>query len=433
MKSVDSIKDWIQSVPVETDQQTNQVVLDGLFAELEQTTKITRTRTWRRIGRFIMKTSCNKQAAAILLCAGLLSTLFLFHSESYALEQSIEACNLVRSVHIKNYWLPHEEPIEAWLEFDANGVGQRARVNMPLWADPQGQDGAKRIVWEANKFHLYLEKKNFYFIMSDTEVGAMIFSSIEQLYPQNGIQALTELEASGLLELTIEEPSDKTSPIVVTGTLLGDIPEVKPANETEKAMAMLIEQIRGSELEINKFVVRVDPLTKLVLSLAYYEERQGQDHCVARLEYYNYNQPIAEELFDLENEIPSNAMKVDETTMDIGLAQGDLSDEEIIKEVARQFLQALIDQDYAKAGQLYGVPADRIRKVYSRARFIRIISIGTPVHKPWSGGHYVPCTVEYEQNGKLTQLTFEHAYVRKVHGQPHRWEITGGFWGVARE
>ncbi|MHC4335497.1 MAG: hypothetical protein ACYSUV_17365, partial [Planctomycetota bacterium] len=82
----------------------------------------------------------------------------------------------------------------------------------------------------------------------------------------------------------------------------------------------------------------------------------------------------------LEDEIPADAMRVDQTTQDIGLAQGDLTDEEIGVELIRRFLQALIEQDYAKAGKLWGgVPAERMKKAYGQIRFIRIISIDKPV------------------------------------------------------
>ena len=97
----------------------------------------------------------------------------------------------------------------------------------------------------------------------------------------------------------------------------------------------------------------------------------------------------------------------------------------------RQFLQALIDKDYAKAGKLWGgVPAERMEKAYGQIRFISIISIGQPVPTPKMGGLYVPCTIEIEENGKVSQWHPEHSYVRKVHGQPERWEITGGFRGI---
>ena len=113
------------------------------------------------------------------------------------------------------------------------------------------------------------------------------------------------------------------------------------------------------------------------------------------------------------------------------MIQGDLTDTEIAVEVIRQFLQALIEEDYAEAGRLWGgVPADRMKKAYGQIRFIRIISIGEPIPRPEMGGLYVPCTVEIEENGKIIQWHPEHSYVRQVHDQPGRWEITGGFRGI---
>jgi hypothetical protein len=158
------------------------------------------------------------------------------------------------------------------------------------------------------------------------------------------------------------------------------------------------------------------------------------------LEYHDYNQPIAAEMFVLEDEIPADAMRVDQTTQNIGLAQGDLTDEEIGVELIRQFLQALIEKDYAEAGRMWGgVPADRMKKAYGQIRFIRIISIDKPVPCGESGqcdddhyctGVHVTCEVEIEENGKISLWKPRCVAVRQVHGQPDRWQIISGFRGI---
>ena len=141
----------------------------------------------------------------------------------------------------------------------------------------------------------------------------------------------------------------------------------------------------------------------------------------------------------LEDEIPADALRIDQTSQEVGLAQGQLTDKEIAAEVVRQFLEAMISKDYAKAGRLFsGTPAERIEKTYSSIRFIRIISIGQPLpceEARESDDHYcfglhVPCVVEIEENGKIKQWKPKYVGVRQVHGQPNRWEIIGGFRGI---
>jgi hypothetical protein len=177
-------------------------------------------------------------------------------------------------------------------------------------------------------------------------------------------------------------------------------------------------------------VLFVDQATRLVNIVELYKLEDGEYHKVITSEYFDYNQPIDAAMFTF-SDIPDDVMRWDQTTQEIGLAQEDLADEEIAVEVIRQFLEALIERDYAKAGKLWGgIPAERMEKAYGQIRFIRIISIGEPVPRPEMGGLYVPCTVEIEENGEISQWHPEHSYVRQVHGQPDRWEIIGGFRGI---
>ena len=76
------------------------------------------------------------------------------------------------------------------------------------------------------------------------------------------------------------------------------------------------------------------------------------------LKYLDYNQPIDASAFTLN--VPADAMIIDQTTQEVGLLQGQLTDKEIAVEVVRQFAQALISRDFVKAGQLLeGIPAQK--------------------------------------------------------------------------
>jgi hypothetical protein len=379
------------------------------------------------VWRIIMKSQITKfaAAAAIFIVAGLLITFLGTSKPVYALEQTIQASHSIRYIHTKSLWPPHEEPMEAWIEFDATGAGRSFRIQMPAWTDPWGHDGDKIIVWKDNKAQIWLKKKNFYGVVKDNEIADMVFKSTEQFDPKTTLIGLQLLESEGKVDLA---------------TILEEVTEETPMTDTERAMKKLSNMWKGSENEISKLVLFVDQATRLVTSIEFYEQRQGQDHCAHILEYYDYNQPIAPEMFVLEDEVPADAMRMDQTTQDVGLAQGDLTDEEIGVELIRQFLQALIDQDYAKAGKLWGgVPAERMKKAYGQIRFIRIISIDKPVPCGESGqcgddhyctGVHVTCEVEIEENGEISLWKPCCVAVRQVHGQPDRWQIISGFRGI---
>jgi hypothetical protein len=129
------------------------------------------------------------------------------------------------------------------------------------------------------------------------------------------------------------------------------------------------------------------------------------------------------------DDLPADVMQIDQTIQDIGLEQGNLSDEEIAVKIVREFYEAVIAKDHAKAGRLYGnVPATRIEEKFKDLKIVRIISIGEPKPHPSPrvGGFMVPCKLEIEKDGIRSVFKPYGPGVRLVHGRPDRWSIHGG-------
>ena len=167
-----------------------------------------------------------------------------------------------------------------------------------------------------------------------------------------------------------------------------------------------------------------------VTAIEFYKLKDGKYQYVELIEYYDYNQPIEAEMFSLDNDdIPADVMRIDQTIQEIGLEQGKLTDKEIAVKVVREFYEALIAKDYAKAGQLYGgVPADKMRERWEELNVVQIISIGEPIPHPTPGvgGFQVPCKIEIERDGAKSIYEPYGPGVRPVRGQPNRWNIHGG-------
>ncbi|MHC4560850.1 MAG: zf-HC2 domain-containing protein [Planctomycetota bacterium] len=358
--------------------------------------------------RIIMKSRITKfaTAAAVILIA-VLGITFLEKSAptAYAIEQTIQASHSVRYLHTKSFIEPNDEPMEFWIEFDARGQLKNMRFHKPAWMDPE--DGETIIVWKDHKMKLYTKRKNFLITMKDKEVADQVLKSIEQLDPKLAVENLKTEQEQGKVEVEIVEPSNKSEPIIVTVT-----------------------NIEQDDEPFQRAILFVDQATRLVNSVEAYKLEDGEYQKVITTEYYDYNQPIASEMFTLDD-VPDDAMRVDETTQEVGLLQGDLTDNEIAVEVVRRFLEALIEEDYAEAGRMFsGVPAERIKRTYGDTRFIRIISIGEPTKVPVMKALKVPCKIEIEEDGQVSVWEPEHSYVRQVHGQPERWAINGGFYGI---
>jgi len=436
MRPANNINELIKKLHLKASSELDKRVHDDITKALAETQKTKSAQPAPNIWRIIMKSKITKLAAAAVIITAVLLSINVWDNSmpaAYAFEQTIQASHSVRYIHTKSFWASHKEPTESWIEFDVTGKVRNVRLHLPAWTEPD--DGDKKIVWKDNKAYLWIKKKNIYAVMKDNIIAEMIFTMIEGLDPKTALQSLQMLKSEDKAELDIEQPKDKTSPIIVTAILKEEAKEEQPTTEVEREMKKLFNLFKGSEKDISKFVLFIDQATKLITTIEFYEQRQGRQQCICTIEYYDYNQPIAAEIFVLEDEISADALRIDQTTQDVGIAQGDLTNKEVAVELVRQFLEALIAKDYAKAGRLFsGTPAERMEKTYGKIRFIRIISIGEPEEPntilKMPGAFYVPCTIEIEENGKIIQWHPEHSYVRQVHGQPGRWEIIGGFRGI---
>ncbi len=356
------------------------------------------------IWRMIMKSPITKLAAAVIIIAVLLA-ITVQNESAYALTHTIKANHTVRYLHIKDISTEHEdEPKEFWVECNEQGKIVNARMHMPEWDSPD--DGAKTIVWNQNKVQVYFKKKNLLFIAADKTTADRMLQVVVSCDPRLAVERLYEQQTADKVKIEIDQPFDKSKPIVVTATYLPESPSPH-----------------------RRMVLFVDQATKLVIATESYRLKDGEYQYVGTQEYYDYNQTIEAKMFTLDDEVPADAMRIDQTIQDVGLAQGNLSDEEIAVEVARQFFEALIVEDYAKAGKLLeGIEADKMQEKFGHIKFVRIISIGPagPHPNPKTGGLVVLCTVEIEKDGQTSEWKLERLGVRQVFNQPGRWTIFGG-------
>jgi len=362
--------------------------------------------------RIIMYKTITKLAAAAIIIIGVtlgLTTLLDHTTPAYGLEQTIKASHSVRYLHIKSFKANEDEPKEFWVEFYEDGEVKNVRMHMPAWDAPG--DGAKVTVWKDNKAQVWLKEKNTLLTIRDKTVAAHMLKFIEELDPKLVVERLyyAQQHAQGEVEVQIDEPSNKAEPIVITATCLP-----------------------GSSRAGWRLVLFVDRATKLVTAIEFYKLKDGKYQYVDVIEYYEYNQPIEPKMFSLDDEVPADVMRVDQVTAEVGLAQGDLTDEQVAVEVVRQFFQALIDKDYEKAGMLFGgVPASNMQQWYGTLNVVRIVSIDKPRPHPIPGvgGFVVPCEVELQAEDGTKSIWKPYGpAVRPVdlESQPHRWNLHGG-------
>lgn len=348
-------------------------------------------------------------AAAVIIVVAIVLVTVLEKSPTpaYALEQTIQANQGLRYVHVKNVSPPAAEPQETWLEFDATGELLRMRLE-------EGQGDSFRIMtWADNTIKWWSPPKNEFVKLHDVDgLRGEIERARVLIDPQYAVQSLYDLHQEGKVEIEIKPSTKPDDPIVLTATHT-----TLPARD-------------------HRVILLVDPDTKLAKQRDAYRLVDGEYKLRRRQLYLEYNKPIDPQMFVLEQ--PADA-EVEDRTKGIGLPQGNLSDSEVAAEVVRQYLQARIAKDYEKASKLYnGIPAEELRERQekSKIKYVRIVTIGEPIpaSKSITRAFLVPFAYEIETpDGKrsiagppIESGQYREALVRPVPGHPDRWVIDGG-------
>jgi len=343
-------------------------------------------------------------AAAIATAVGLVAVLT---PRAYALSDTLKANEHITSLHFLNErpgklttdangkpnYVINTSVYEGWAEYGENGELLRLRMEFPYT-----EDGAKVTVWQNGKATVWFKDKKDLATLSEPNMAKMVGDLRRTFDPKLTMERLKDAESKGKVHVTTQEP--------IHGDLL---PIVLIAQWSEPASL--------------KEIYLVDYKTNLVHQI---ETFGLTGDFISRMRFLDYNQPIPDSVFTLNP--PEDVARVDQTTQEIGLPKSNLSDNEISQKVAREFFEALIAKDYAKAGLLYeGVSAKEMEKGFGDAKFTRIVSIGTPTPSPANGGGavHVPCEVEIEVNGLKSTKTFNPG-VRQVYSHPDRWDIFGG-------
>ena len=327
---------------------------------------------------------------------------------AYALQDTIDAYNSIRYLHVKSFRMVDEQKwdSESWIEFDEYGRPARFRYQQNRIGN---QIGPATFVHDGDGSHTWLPNLNLCFTRSGKSAIASLLVQweVSDVDPKMVIEKLRQQARDGEIILDVNEPDQKTEPIVLVVTYPA---ESRSANW--------------------KKVLYIDQATRLVKKEEKFKMRDGQYQHELTTEFLAYNQQIDPERFSLDRELPENVIWIDQSDKEVGLAQGDMTDEEIAAEVTQQFLQALSASDFSKAGQLLlGVPDFFIEKLSGGGggNEFKIISVG-PVHRasnPDSKTMICPCKILGESEGQYYENDMKMR-VMPVSGQPGRWMICGG-------
>jgi hypothetical protein len=407
MKPTDEIRQLFKNAELGIDPNADEKVFEDVFDAHKETTE--NAPAMPEIWRIIMKSPLAKITAtavvvlAAYLCLQIPKTIV---PPAYALDDTIEAYRSVRYLHIKAFH-PHindeKWDFEAWIECDGYGKSRQYRLQASrISSGIQGeQTGPVTLVSDGDGSVAWLPNLNMCFRRPDKSVFLnLLHTMMSKVDPKHVCEKLRQQARDGEIILDVNEPDQKNKPIILVVTYPA---ESRSANW--------------------KKVLYIDQATRLVKKEEKFEMQDGQYQHKLTAEFFDYNQQIDPEMFNLKGELPENVNWID-LSEEVGLVQGDMTDEEIASEVALQFLQARIDRDFNKAGKLiYGVPGFMIERLLV-VNVLKIISVGPAHRDPDPDSNLMICSCKnlgefggqyYETNAKL--------YVVPVYGQPGRWMI----------
>jgi len=417
MRPTEKIKKLFVKSNVTVSSELDDKIINDAFQAFENSRKTKSAALQPNIWRIIMKSRITKlAAAAVIIIAVLIGISHLggpidIATPAYGLEQTIQAGRGIRYLHLK-YFAPSGENVlkEAWIEHGEDEEVKNVRVNYYGWG---GHDMVQ--VWREGKtLHLNKTKETLNSFECEVQTAKMLkFAS--RYDPKQAVKLLYELEKKGEVKIEIEEPSDEAEPILVKGTYL-------PGTYC----------LENPTLPGFQDVLYVDQATKLVTAIQIYELMEdGESKDCGIWKCVDYREPLKPDIFNLEEEISSEVIRIEHYTgadvNDQGLEQGAYTNQQVAFIVVQEFFNALIDDDYAKAGRLFGgMAADEAEERFGDLNILRIVSIGEPVKSEKPSGLRVPCTIEIESDGKIIEWQPKGPYVRQVYRHAGHWRIIGG-------
>jgi hypothetical protein len=328
-------------------------------------------------------------ATALAACLIVYICLFSSSTAAYAMEQTAQANNHVTSYHAK--FTPAAELGEVWVQLNPDGTPFRARIEL---LSPE--DGPKVGIIADGKAEIWFKKKKSCVFVSEKDSLKFIMGMRSIFDPKLAFETIQNAKKAGNAHVETKEPAGKGEPITLTVTYKD--------NPNRRA------------------ICEVDADTKLMERITTYDLRDGQWKQVQIAEFLDYNKEIDPRVFKLD--LPKDVYIIDQINQQIGLAKGDLTQDEIAAKVAKEFFEALIAEDYKKAGLLLeGMPADKMKEMFGRFKFKRIVTIGKPVPGPRPEMKAIQVPIKVEADGTNMQFA---PLIRPVYGHADRWDICGG-------
>ena len=156
---------------------------------------------------------------------------------------------------------------------------------------PETGDGVKLITWTPEKAEIWFQSKHGFLILQTKRIAPWMQSLLDQSQPQLYLKGLLEEQKAGKVGLQIQEKGE--SQMIVATNSSGQ-----------------------------KQVISIDKKTDLIKSLAWYRVDGTNEVLRIRTEFSDYNVPIEDKMFSLQDQLPADVTVADQLNQLIGVAAG---------------------------------------------------------------------------------------------------------------
>ncbi len=410
MKPERRIEKFLKRIDVIPDVERKRLRLEELLEARDKTKKPTSADARPTIRRLIMNRPIWKVAAVIVLAATVIGVVGILQNgdqAAYAFEQTVAAMQGKRSFHIRTY---HGSPTrlkdEYWAEFDEQG--RVIRLRQVEWLGRRVPE--VEVIWENQiKYQYELDDKR-------GEPGILLISKKEHHVDEENLEEFDPERIMEQINNLIEE--DELTVAISDSQTQGGHIVVEVADDDRRWRRVLL----------------VDPETNLVLRMDMYapydpddEDElyvEGNARYSSGIEVLEYNQPLDPKLF--EPNFPKDTIIVDQLSKEVGMAQGDLSDEEVASQLIRRTLEAWAVDDYDAAGLLFGGAPPEFFMQRASEKPIGDVVVGQPEWMPLEPNRPrfgLKCRYVAEREGRRATIHVVYC-VTTVAGQPGRWFVT---------
>jgi len=404
MKPERRIEKFLRRIDVTADAERKRLRLEELLEVRDKTKKTTSADAQPTIRRLIMNRQIWKIAASLIVVATVIGVIGILQNggqTAYAFEQTVAAMQGKRSFHILTYHgSPTRRKDEFWVEFDKQG--QVIRCRQLEWFGC-GDGGPVEVLWK-NQVKYQYEPDD-----AKGKPGILLISNKKHHVDKDNLE---EFDPEKILEEFYKQVKNGQATIKIDGPLTpGGNLVVKVTGVTQNESPW-------------RRVLLVDPETKFLVRMdTYWQDDEGSKNYTG-IEVLGYNQPFDPNLF--KPNFPEDTIIVDQTSGDVGTAQGDLSDKEVASEIVRQALEAWIEDDYDTAGLLFGGAPKEFFMQRASDKPMGDIVIEEPevcMLEPNRPRYRVKCRYLVKEGDQPTTNRVQY-FVTTVAGQPGRWFIT---------